>query len=225
MIDVYKDYVVGGVTETEEDTLWEGFIEKFKDSSNPVFGTYDSSKIVINHTNDSLTVTTDVEGVSYTTQFTYANGILTYVPTTDPSNAFIDTMWVGNAIISLVKFKNYNGDRVSAWMLKNTNPTLAKDGISYTEYENVITGSAPGVDASLTSTAFSSFEMDLVNGIKTLNDVVEDDNNTTEEPKEDVTENPDTGLFEQYGLVIAVILGVGVLGYISTRKHSRFPQA
>lgn len=47
---------------------------------------------------------------------------------------------------------------------------------------------------------------------------------TTSTPKEETVKNPDTGLFNNYGVVIGVIVVLGTVGYLGIRKRSKFPR-
>lgn len=47
---------------------------------------------------------------------------------------------------------------------------------------------------------------------------------TPSTPKEETVKNPETGIFNNYGVVIGSIVVLGVVGYFVIRKRSKFPQ-
>lgn len=132
--------------------------------------------------------------------------------------------------------------------------TLEEDGIEVAVVEYNEEYSDENSSSSFTTSIITSYKLDLRNGlniesilkkIDTINSNTptegetvtitpippadcEDDNgevvNNSDSTKEEVVDNPDTGIFGQYGIALAVVVGLGTLGYFGIRKHNKFPQ-
>lgn len=215
VINVDKEYVVGGVTETEEDKIWNDFVESYKTSDLIKF--FEDNAINISSTDNTLKVEASDGTINYTTKFNYENGILTYVPSTNDEDKISDSIWVSNALSVLASMKNYDTDKLNDWLESQTNLTLDTDGIEFVERK--VTVGASG--ASITSNVFDSFKLDIKNGLKTFK--VESSNETVDNSNSTV-QNPETGLFN--GICVVGTVGLLSLGvYLILKKKNVFPKA
>ena len=158
---------------------------------------------------------------NWTTNFTYANGILTYVPSSSDEDKMIDSIWIGNAMSALATIKGYDQEKLSDWLESRNDFDLIKDGVEFVEEEININESGNGVNLSMTSTVFSSFKLDIKNGLKTFK--VENNSENNNEQNETI-KNPKTGLFTG----IATVGTVGLLSfgaYLILKKKNVFPNA
>lgn len=217
IIEIAKENVVGGTYISEDETLWDKFIEEFKNTE--IFKTMEepeTNTVDIESTSDSLKVVLSIGTNSWTTNFKYANGIVTYVPSDNDEDISIDGIWSLNCLYALSNIKGYDFEKVSNWLKEDRQFTLATDGIEF-EIKDVIeeinSSEAHGIG---TVTTYSSFKLDIKNGLKTFSN--------EEDKKDEVAENPKTGNYYAYGILCAVAL-VGGSSYLVIRKRSKFPKS
>ena len=221
IVTVSKDYVVGGSYVSEEETLWNNFVSEFKKTSVIEYLEDAGNTINITSTDNTLKIEMSDGTNNWTTNFTYANGILTYVPSISDENKLIDSIWVGNTMTTLAGIKGYDGEKLSAWLESKNDFDLIKDGIEFIETELEINESGSGVDFSMSSTAFSSFKLDIKNGLKTFKSEFGSENSNEQN---EVVKNPKTGLFTGVGVVGTVgVLSFGA--YLILKKKNAFPKA
>ena len=200
---------------TPQEQAWEEFTKKF--SSNEYI---DSLKELgmenpkIQSTEDSLKITTTANGQTYTTNFTYEDGVIKYVAGSNEYEMFVDTIWINNCLNTIVEIKGYDSQKLQKWLDDNHKKlNIEKDGIQYSQKDVVYSEKSDLIEANVAHTIFTSFEMDIYNGMKTYTE-----NN--------VVENPDTGVSNNLILVVLMaVLVVGVITYIKIKKYSKFPQA
>lgn len=217
IIEIAKENVVGGTYISEDETLWDKFIEEFKNTE--IFKTMEepeTNTVDIESTSDSLKVVLSIGTNSWTTNFKYANGIITYVPSDNDEDISIDGIWSLNCLYALSNIKGYDFEKVSNWLKEDRQFTLATDGIEF-EIKDVIeeinSSEAHGIG---TVTTYSSFKLDIKNGLKTFSN--------EEDKKDEVAENPKTGNYYSYGILCAVAL-IGGSSYLVIRKRSKFPKS
>lgn len=216
----------------EEDELWDKFVEKYK--STELIKSYEDSEatVEITSTENSLKVVLTNETKSWTTNFTYEDGILTYVPSNNEESMMKEGIFVSNAIYALADLYEYDIEQLKAW-LKENDPkdfTLEKDGVEVKliKIEQESNGSSISVETP------SSFKLDLKSGLKSFEKYLNEENKEekeeikTENKKEENTskdkvENPKTGMNLGFGILILVIL-MGGIGYFLIRKQSKFPK-
>lgn len=221
MVTVSKENVIGGITVTEDDKIWENFVSEFKKTSVIEYLEDAGNTINITSTDNTLKIEMSDGTNNWTTNFTYANGILTYVPSISDENKLIDSIWVGNAVSTLATIKGYDQEKLSAWLESKNNFDLIKDGIEFIETEIETNESGSGVDFSMTSNAFSSFKLDIKNGLKTFKSESGSENSNEQN---EVVKNPKTGLFT--GVGVAGTVGVLSFGaYLILKKKNAFPKA
>lgn len=225
IITVSKDYVVGGSYVSEEETLWNNFVEAFKKTElvKTLEGP-ESNTISITNTSDSLKVVMSDGTNSWTTDFTYANGVVTFVPSNNEDNALVDSLWVANCIYALAELKGYDVDKLSEWLDEDKAYTLAVDGIELETEEFTTTDENEFGSFKLTTDKVLSFKLDIKNGLKTFSNKVEEDKK--DELADEVVENPKTGDATRYiilGLGVSIV--IGTVAYLKSRKYSKFPQA
>lgn len=104
----------------------------------------------------------------------------------------------------------------------NDDYTLEKDGLvaEYSLYNQSEEGK--GFSGSITIEYFTDFQLDIENGLKTyeasLSSKTEDNNNVQKE----TIENPNTGV-NNYTIIAAIVITIGAITFISTRKKNIFP--
>lgn len=213
LIEVSKDNIVGGTYISEDETLWNNYVEKFKNTSF-VKELIDSGKTIsITSTENTLKVELNDGTNSYVTNFTYSNGILKYVVNSDENSALIDSIWISNSIMALSNLKGYDEEKVLKYLENSKDLTLEKNGVSYSSHKITQEESNEVVSVSVSGEIFTSFELDIKNGLTNFNQKVE---NTT-------VKNPKTGI--NFGIGILTILLIGsVITYILIIKKSKFPQ-
>ena len=213
LINVDKVKVEGGSTISEDDAIWTEFVEKFKNTEllkswkETTIGTYNitstDNTLKIDFTNDEGTLTTN---------FTYANGVIKFIPSKNSdnnSNIIIDQMLVANCIHTIAELKGYDVDKVTDWVEKNGPFKLENDGLELKKEEVTITGEDDAGTTKITVDKILSFSLDIKNGLKTYN-------NTN-----DIVVNPKTGDLTKYivlGLGISIILGA--VAYTKSKKYN-----
>jgi len=213
VITVSKEYVVDGTYISEDEKIWNNFVDKFKKTD--LVETFEDGSLTITSTENSMRIESiDSDNVSTITNFSYNKGILTLIPSNNDLDAFGQILWVGNSLIALSDLKNYDFDKLDKW-LECVNPNelkLEKDGIEvktekfqYTEDEN-------GLTVNMSGDKILSFKLDIKNGLKSFNP-----NNNSQKP----VENPKTGKNLGYGVLLIIIL-LSAVSYIIIRKKSKF---
>ncbi len=228
LVETTKENVVGGVIEDENDKAWDAFVEAF--GKTDIMKTMkESSNIVVSSTDSTLKIKLVYNNNTYESSFTYANGILKYVPSTSSLEdaPLVDSLWIANSLYALCAVKNYDIEKVQAWLEENTNLKIDTDGIEFVEKEVNITENGEWGDLNMSSTAFSKFELNIVDGLKTYKPLPLDNNEQTTPNKDsqttldDITENPKTGAGLNIVLVIVLLLvGAGIV--ISAKKKDIF---
>lgn len=225
IITVSKDYVVGGSYVSEEETLWNNFVEAFKKTELvKTLEEPEDNTINITNTSDSLKVVMSDGTNSWTTDFTYADGVVTFVPSNNEDNALVDGLWVANCIYALAELKGYDVDKLSEWLDEDKAYTLAVDGIELETEEFTTTDENELGTSTLTTDKILSFKLDIKNGLKTFSNKVEEDQKDVVE--DEVVENPKTGDATRYIILgLGASLVIGTVAYMKSRKYSKFPQA
>lgn len=225
IITVSKDYVVGGSYVSEEETLWNNFVEAFKKTELvKTLEEPESNSVNITNTSDSLKVVMSDGTKSWTTDFTYADGVVTFVPSNNEDNALVDGLWVANCIYALAELKGYDVDKLSEWLDEDKAYTLAVDGIELETEEFTTTDENELGTSTLTTDKILSFKLDIKNGLKTFSNKVEEDQKDVVE--DEVVENPKTGDATRYIILgLGASLVIGTVAYMKSRKYSKFPQA
>lgn len=225
IITVSKDYVVGGSYVSEEETLWNNFVEAFKKTELvKTLEEPESNSVNITNTSDSLKVVMSDGTNSWTTDFTYADGVVTFVPSNNEDNALVDGLWVANCIYALAELKGYDVDKLSEWLDEDKAYTLAVDGIELETEEFTTTDENELGTSTLTTDKILSFKLDIKNGLKTFSNKVEEDQKDVVE--DEVVENPKTGDATRYIILgLGASLVIGTVAYMKSRKYSKFPQA
>lgn len=230
VITINKEYIVND--NVDYDAELEKFVETFKNTEWMGMLTAafeEGSELKIEHTISNLKVILtgeeDGETYTYTTNFTYANGILKYVPytTVDATNveyAFVDELWILNAVYALGDLKGYDDESLDEWLGDENDYTLEKDGIilktdTYEEsYED------ESISSSISLEYVTDFRLDIVNGLPTYEEYAKN-HVATEEPKVD---NPNTGIIN-YGVIALAIVAVVAGIYVGVRKKNKLPHA
>ena len=173
LIEVSKEHVVEGAYVEEEDPLWNSFVEKFKTTE--LVSLYDDTEIglEITSTENSLSIVLTEGEQTFTTKFTYENGILKYDSETKSDEMiFADSIWQMNAIYALSQLKGYNINRVSKWLEEHEDKvlTLENDGIKYTSKDFNYEDETEMGTTTIESIILTSLELDIENGLKSYNE-------------------------------------------------------
>jgi len=156
-----------------DETLWDKFVENFKNTDLVKLYEESEAQLEITSTENSLSVVLTSESETFTTNFAYEDGILKYKPTSEKDELiFADNIWQINAIYALSELKGYDIKKVSKWIEENRDKvsTLENDGIAYTEKEYTYKEDKDGVSTTVNATILTSFELDLQNGLKSYNE-------------------------------------------------------
>lgn len=192
-----------------KDELWEKFVEKYKNTE--VLDLFNENyNFEVQSTDNSLKVAySNNEGINGETNFSYENGILTYIPSEDESVKFLESLLVANSLQAIVDLYGYDVEKIDAWVEQDRKFTLAADGI---EFEKVTKKDVDG-NSTLEYDVFNSFKMDI-RGLKSFE---------TENKPEELKKNPSTATNLGYGILITILV-TGILGYIYIKKQSKFPK-
>ena len=201
--------VVDGLNPNTKDELWEKFVEKYKKTG--ILDSFeDTYNFDIQSTENSLKIIySNNEGISGETNFSYEDGILTYIPSKDESLKFLETLFVSNSIQAVVDLYGYDSKKIDAWVEQDRKLTLDNDGI---EFEKVTKKEVDG-DSFLQYDIFNSFKIDI-RGFKSFE---------SENKPEELKKNPSTATNLGYGILITILV-TGILGYIYIKKQSKFPK-
>lgn len=195
------------------DELWELFVEKYKSTGAIEELAKDDIDVEITHTKNSLKIETSKGDIKFTTNFTYEDGVLTYVPSDDNASMIGGSSWVLNALYAVADIYDYNIEELNEWLELNKQNefTLEKDGVEF-KFSKIETE-----DESIE--VFSSFKLDIRKGLSKFNK-----EEIKEEPKtEEKVNNPNTGINLGFGILTLVIMISGI-GYFLIRKQSKFPK-
>lgn len=186
----------------KNDEIWNKFIDEFKKTS--IVNSLKEAGFTVNivSTNSNLEIELSDDNNYWFTEFTYADGILTYVPSTDDEDLQADSTWIINSIYALSNIKGYNVDKLIEWLDGNDNVKLDKDGIEFTTKDIVLTENNEIVDITANTQIFTKYKLDIKNGIMTY----KESNNEQTVSNDPTIENPKTGAF------ISIVLLVGILG-------------
>lgn len=168
--------------------IWKPFVNLYTTTINGIMGDY----AFITYSDDSLTVKVTRGSTTISTQFTYKNGIFSYV-TKGLRGESVDEIIVSHnddilllaALTTLAEMKGYDQDNFENWL--NTlddetinSFTIENDGIEIgwkeLNYEDETT--------TTSSTYLDTFKLDLLNGIKAYNPNID--------YSSDLEENPDS---------------------------------
>ena len=223
VITIAKENVVGGVTILEEDKVWKDFVEKYKKSE---LVSEFNAEVEYDDDYMKITVFDEDNNKSWITKFDYADGVISYTPSSDEKEVlFYDSFWVGNCMTVLSEIKGYDSEALQTWFEKQTNLTLAKDGIEFSEEKMQITESGSVVNLDVTFDAYTNFKLDIKNGIKTFKVEEPPASDKQDDNSDDASSNPGTGLFMKIGGTIFVCLsalGLGLCLYLKNRKINNY---
>lgn len=206
------------VEKDPQEQVWTEFVEKFNTEefieSLEELG-IKNSKIV--STENSLKATLSVDGQTYTTNFKYEDGIITYVVGSNEYIMFIDKIWIERCLDTIVTLKSYDNTKLKNWLDNNYKKlNIQNDGIEYSMEDIVYNEKNSLIESGKAYTIFTSFKIDLKNGIKTYSNV---------DLKDNVVANPDTGVSNSLIVVVLIaLLVIGLITYIRIKKYSKFPQ-
>ena len=172
-----NDYLVNDVDWSRyltEDELWNKFVEEFKKTdivkSIEEDEEYEGCEVNITHTSDSLKVVLNDGTDTWTTDFKYENGILTYIPAKDKEVAVHDSIWISNSLKALINLKGYNAIKVANWIAQKKSYSFDKDGLSAETEEYSYNGERDGVSTTIKTNIYKEFKLDIKNGLNLTNE-------------------------------------------------------
>lgn len=225
--------VVSNIKIVSAASYWEQFYITFHELMYADPDALDFENITLNEpSGNSFSIVThdNNTNLDYTVEFTYDNGVVSYVK--DESlpenffNSFVQNTWVNYAVEAVAKIKGYNTNHFKEWFsLQNfDDASITTDG--YELKMRTVTATSNGEDINFE--IIDSFKIDICNGFKLYDPNINlnvdptnpepnpDDNKTPEE------DNPNTGIFIGYGAFVCILLVSGII-YGTVRKQNKFP--
>ncbi len=245
--------------EKNSDTVWSTFVDQMISKSLEEMISLVDYEYEVNDENVKVTIYFDswmqillgLDISEYTVEFTYKDGILTYIPKEKVDfTIIIDNTIITKVLEILAEKNNTELDALENYLDNKTNLSLATDGIAIKKaIYNMPANSLLGMetmsisedevmptseDGSTEYPYYTLFQLDVANGIKTSDNKVEYLSNDTEEVKEDTVsttevkeetvENPKTGVYTTISIVAFLSMVIGSLTYLRVRNKSKFPQ-
>lgn len=232
---------VFAVTDTE---LLNLYVEKFKNTEflNSLKGEDEELDVIT--TTDTIKFIIKTEEEEATVNYTYNNGILSFVPSNDSDLYFTEVLSHVNAIYALGDLKEYETEKLEDYINSIEDPnvlTLEDDGIEFKTEEYIEEETVDGVTSTSTIDKVTSFKLDLRNGFKKLNtnqseagdenvnqdstvekeEQPEEDKPEEFKPEENNVENPKTGVVLSYGILMLILI-ISSIVYFLIRKKSKF---
>lgn len=220
IITVSKENIVGGTYISEEEILWNKFVEAYKktDLVKDV-QKIETNTVNITSTSSSLKVDFSDGTNSWTTNFTYANGIVTYVPSNSEDTAMVDGIWISNCLYALANIKGYELEKVSSLLKEDKKYTLINDGIEFEVKEVNQEYNSSETNGTIFEKTYSSFKLDIKNGLKNFSSNVEEN-----KKQEVINDIPDTGLSNSSFIyiisLICLFIGIAIF-YIQLGKRKK----
>lgn len=215
VITVSKKYVDGGVIIPEEDKIWKEFVNKLNDLL--VSEDNDTYKIIIDSGDDFLDILVhnNVNNTNWTISFKYADGILTYVPSTNEKDLIFADEFIYSCINVISEMKGYDADKLLSWLSNQDNLTIDADGIQFSKKKVGKADDSETLSGVVPDEYFDNFKLDIKNGIKTFKVV----NDLPSVEGDEITTNPKTGSFIIIGITALVcILSFGLCLYFTNKK-------
>lgn len=215
VITVSKKYVDGGVIIPEEDKIWKEFVNKLNDLL--VFEDNDTYRIIIDSGDDFLDILVhnNVNNTNWTISFKYADGILTYVPSTNEKDLIFADEFIYSCINVISEMKGYDADKLLSWLSNQDNLTIDADGIQFSKKKVGKADDSETLSGVVPDEYFDNFKLDIKNGIKTFKVV----NDLPSVEGDEITTNPKTGSFIIIGITALVcILSFGLCLYFTNKK-------
>lgn len=214
VITVSKEYVEDGIVVPEEDKIWKEFVNKLNHLL--VFEDNDTYRIIIDSGDDFLDILVhnNVNNTNWTISFKYADGILTYVPSTNEKDLIFADEFIHSCINVISEMKGYDADKLLSWLSNQDNLTIDADGIQFSKKKVDKVDDSETLNGVIPDEYFDSFKLDIKNGIKTF----KVDNDLLSDADEEITDNPKTGSVMIIGITaIVCILSFGLCLYFTNR--------
>lgn len=214
VITVSKEYVEDGIVVPEEDKIWKEFVNKLNYLL--VFEDNDTYRIIIDSGDDFLDILVhnNVNNTNWTISFKYADGILTYVPSTNEKDLIFADEFIYSCINVISEIKGYDADKLLSWLSNQDNLTIDADGIQFSKKKVDKVDDSETLNGVIPDEYFDSFKLDIKNGIKTF----KVDNDLPSDVDEEITDNPKTGSVMIIGITaIVCILSFGLCLYFTNR--------
>ncbi len=214
VITVSKKYVDGGVIIPEEDKIWKEFVNKLNDLL--VFEDNDTYRIIIDSGDDFLDILVhnNVNNTNWTISFKYADGILTYVPSTNEKDLIFADEFIYSCINVISEMKGYDADKLLSWLSNQDNLTIDADGIQFSKKKVGKVNDSETLSGVVPDEYFDNFKLDIKNGIKTFKVV----NDLPSVEGDEITTNPKTGSFIIGITALVCILSFGLCLYFTNKK-------
>lgn len=214
VITVSKEYVEDGIVVPEEDKIWKEFVNKLNYLL--VFEDNDTYRIIIDSGDDFLDILVhnNVNNTNWTISFEYADGILTYVPSTNEKDLIFADEFIYSCINVISEIKGYDADKLLSWLSNQDNLTIDADGIQFSKKKVDKVDDSETLNGVIPDKYFDCFKLDIKNGIKTF----KVDNDLPSDVDEEITDNPKTGSVMIIGITALVcILSFGLCLYFTNR--------
>ncbi|MBE6153634.1 MAG: hypothetical protein E7166_05370 [Firmicutes bacterium] len=208
------------IDEDSSLTEWEKYVELFKNNkyTTEYKSTVESAggTLTIQHDESTLKLILNDSTGTFTTVFNHNNGIVSYAAKNGigASELMFDNIWISVAIDTLCNKFGYNTEEVLTYLENSNGLTIGKDGIEFTLMDVSSSESGSYGDVSISGSGFETLKFDIIKGLKNYS------NNSTNNT---VPENPKTGINICYTFLGLVLAG-GIVIYIYSRKHNKFPQ-
>lgn len=207
VITISKDYVVGGTRFSEEESAWNDFVEAFKNTDVVKrYNEFDGFTVDISSTSDSLKVIFSDGNDTIQTDFAYSNGIITYVPFDSQEQNILGGLWIYNCVLALSNIKGYDIEKVVDFLDSGIEFSLDKDGIEFEVVECNDTEISSGVEINYSINGYSSFKLNIIDGLKTFT------------VKEEI-KNPDTNVAKFLSVTTGLVLFVGITMFVRKKEY------
>lgn len=209
------------VDDTDYQSYWEEFVEKFK-TVKSMEGLLDLSSndayTVTNTASELKIVYTGNDNLTITTIFTHEKGIVKYQPNDDEEAVLVDGMLITHAITALAEMKGYKLDEFIGWLEAQggNELTLATHGIEFTTEPYNYSESSDGSSVNIDTVKYTKFMIDIANGVKYSNSGVNDNLNQNADA---TVESPKTGIVTYTIAIVGGALLAGGTYYYLRKKN------
>lgn len=230
VITITKDLIEGENKTPDYATEWNKYVEFYKDNDMMDFIKYlilgdgedEDTTFDIQHTENSLKVIIKDTLEEYITNFTYKDGVISYVEYAGPEDySAFDQLMVANAEVALVEYKGFDLEKFEEWLENSKGLTLEKDGIEVV----LVTETEKDENGTSTTTYMKSFKADITHDFATYQEYLKNQSSQNK-PSEDTTteKNPTTGLLNYGTIALASVIVAGGI-YLVVRKKNKLPHA
>lgn len=198
----------------ESKTFWDILIKKLSSGL---------TSSTLSHTENTLTIINKDElDNTYTSNFTYKDGVLSLVPVDNVTlnQALYDQMVINYIIQTYSDIKGYNYEQVQEYIKKHPNLTLKDDGIEITYKEIEKEENNPDVSFQITMEIPVTFSMNLLKGFPSYEKYLATKNPISNDQTIDVPNTKETlPTYIKTTAIILILTGVALLIEENHRKR------